>query len=233
MDDAGTPQAPTQGPEATSAEAARQWAEQQRARARAQFDTPSWLGPDRGTSVPQQAGPGHDELEPDEVPVTVAPVASEPIPGSAHWSESAPSRRVAGALLALSLIGVVGFLVAAVVTQSVNAIIGLAACAFVAVVFRGAMMGAGLTTVDLSGSTLRVRRGGALDVVNLADPTYRVDLVGTPDQSAWQARFETVDGRTFTLGPRQVAAAELDRVVRHYRAVAERARLEHDRRFNR
>jgi hypothetical protein len=74
------------GPEALSADAARQLAEQRRAQARAQFETPSWIGPSRGTAgvVPTQAEPEHDEF--DEPEPTIARLSGEPIPDTAHWS---------------------------------------------------------------------------------------------------------------------------------------------------
>lgn len=235
MDETGTSPTettPARSPEELSAEAARTWAEQQRAQARAQFQTPSWLGPTRdgatAPAVPVQAEPEHDEL-----PVVEPAVPREPIPDAAHWTERARPRVIAGTVLALALVGVAAFLAAAIATQSVGAIVGLVTCAFVAVVFRGALMGAGVTTVDLKGSSLRIRRNGTVDEFNLADPAYAVDLVGTPDQSSWQLRLERIDGRIVTLGPREVDAPELHRVVEYYRSMANRAKFERERRFNR
>lgn len=230
----------TAGPEALSAEAARRQAELRRAQARAQFDTPSWLGParDLGTApqIPAQPGP-HDSFDDDdlqdEVALAVPRPSTHPIPDVAHWSEKAAPRFLAGTVLLLSLAGVLGFLVATILTQSVAAIAGLAACAFVAVVFRGALMSAGVTTVDLKGSIMRVRKRGVLDVVNLADPVHLVELLGTPDQPSWRLHLEALDGRTIEIGPSEVDAAEVHRIVEYYRAIAERDRRERERRFNR
>jgi len=232
MDETDT--TPTAGPEAIAAEAARQWAEQQRAQARAQFSTPSWIGPARPGQetqplIPAQPEPTHDEFD-LVVPVT-AP--HTPIPDNAHWAERQRPRVVAGALLVLALAGVVTFLVLTITTQSTTSIVGLVASAFVAVVFRGALMSAGLTTVDLQGSVLRIRNGGVLDVVNLSDPVHLVELVGTPDQPSWRLRLETVDGRLIELGPQQVDATELHRAVEYYRAIANREKWDRERRFNR
>jgi hypothetical protein len=221
------------GPEALSAEAARQWAEQQRAAARAQFDTPTWLGPARMDSaayIPPQPEADHDEI-PEE---PLAPVVrTNRIPDTAHWSEKAAPRVLAGTVLFASLAGVIGFLVVAILSQSVVAIAGLAACAIVAVIFRGALMGTGVTTVDLKGSVMRVRKRGVLDVVNLADPVHAIELVGTPGQSAWRLRLEAIDGRIIELGPNEVDATQVHEIVEYYRAVAERAKLDRERRFNR
>jgi len=179
MDDTGT--GALTGPEALSAQAARQLAEQKRAAARAQFETPSWIGPARASTppahIPQQAEPEEDDL-----PV-VAVKPSTPIPDTAEWSEKAAPRVLAGIVLLASMAGVIAFLVVAITSQSVVAIAGLAACALVAVIFRGALMSAGVTTVELKGSVMRIRKGGVLDVVNLADPVHLVQMVGTPGQA--------------------------------------------------
>jgi hypothetical protein len=221
------------GPEALSAEAARQLAEQRRAQARAQFETPSWIGPNRGTAgvVPAQAEPEHDEFdEPEPLP---AMPSGEPIPDAAHWSEKTGSRVVAGTILAVALAGLIVSLVLTITTQSMAAIAGLAACALVAVIFRGALMSAGITTVDLKGSIMRIRKRGILDIVNLADPVHIVALVGEPGSPLWRLRLEAVDGRIVELGPREVDAPEVHRIVLYYRAIAERDRRDRERRFNR
>jgi hypothetical protein len=229
MDDTGT--GAVTGPEALSAQAARQLAEQKRAAARAQFETPSWIGPARTSNppvhIPQQAEPEEDDLP------LVAARPGAPIPDTATWSEKGASRVLAGIVLLAAMAGVVAFLVVAIVSQSVVAIAGLAACGLVAVIFRGALMSTGVTTVELKGSVMRIRKGGVLDVVNLADPVHLVQLVGTPGQPAWRLRLEAVDGRSIELGPKEVDAAEVHRIVEYYRAIAERDRRERDRRFNR
>jgi hypothetical protein len=225
---------PSQGPEVLAAETARMAAEQLRAQARAQFQTPTWIGPPRtdaphAASIPAQADAEHDELE--SVPHVVTP--SETIPQTAHWAEREGSRLVAGILLFAALGGLLTFLALTVITQSAGAIIGLVACAVVAVLFRGALMSASVTQVDLGGSVLRVRRGGVLDVVDLANPMHVVELVGSPDQPTWRLRFEAVDGHVVELGPTQVDPHELHRIVEHYQVIAQRKRHERARRFNR
>jgi hypothetical protein len=224
---------PVAGPEALSAEAARQLAEQRRAQARAQFETPSWIGPSRSAAgmVPTQAEPEHDEFDEPE-PEPVVP-RGEPIPDTAHWAEKAGSRAVAGTVLVLALAGLVTSLVLTITTQSTGAIAGLAGSALVAVIFRGALISSGLTTVDLKGSILRIRKGGVLDIVNLADPVHIVALVGEPGSPSWRLRLEALDGRIVELGPREVDPPELHRIVLYYRAIAERDRRDRERRFNR
>lgn len=226
----------TTGPEALSAEAARQWAEQRRAQARAQFDTPAWLGPTRdvGTApqIPAQSEPEHDD-DLDEVALAVPSPLVDPIPDTAHWTEKVAPRLLAGTVLLASLAGVLGFLVLAIINQSPTAIAGLAACAIVAVIFRGALMSTGVTTVDLKGSVMRIRKGGVLDVVNLADPVHLVQLVGSPDQPSWRLHLEAVDGRIIELGRREVDPVEVHRIVEYYRAIAQRDQREREHRFKR
>lgn len=216
-----------------AAEAARQWAEQQRAQARAQFSTPSWIGPERPWSSAESTIPSQAEPEHDEIDIVAEVVPHADIPETAHWAEKARPRIAAGTLLVAALAGVVTFLVLTITTQSVGAIAGLVACAVVAVIFRGALMSSGITTVDLKGSVMRVRKGGVLDVINLADPVHLVELVGTPGQATWRVRLEAMDGRTIELGPTHVDAAELHRIVEHYRVIADHKRTERERRFNR
>jgi len=222
------------GPEALSAEAARQWAEQQRLQARTQFQTPSWIGPPRGDSaavIPQQAEPDHDDF--DDFAAAIPVVPHNPIPDTAHWAEKARPRMFAGIVLVAALVGVIVSLVLTITTQSAGAIAGLAGSAVVAVIFRGALMGSGITTVDLKGSVLRIRKGGVLDIINLADPVHLVELIGTPDQPTWRVRVEAIDGRTVEIDGRQVDAPELDRIVRYYKAIAERDKRDREQRFNR
>jgi hypothetical protein len=156
-----------------------------------------------------------------------------PIPDTAHWVEKAKPRIVAGVVLVAAIGGLITSGVLAITTQSTAAIVALVSCAFVAVVFRGALMSASVTTVDLKGSTLRVRRGAAQDIFNLADKGDRAELVGTPDQSTWRLRLEAMDGHTVELGPTQVDAVEMHRIVEHYRAIAYRDMRDRQERFNR
>lgn len=218
--------------DAETARAAREWAEQRRAAARAQFETPSWIGPNRHPEapteslIPAQADPAHDFVIPQ-------PRLGEPIPETAQWVERAKPRVAAGVILVAAIGGLITSLVLTLTTQSPGAIVALVSCAFVAVIFRGALMSASITTVDLKGSTLRVRRGPVMDMFNLADPGRVAELVGTPEQSTWRLRLEALDGHVVELGPAQVDAAEMHRIVEHYRAIAHRDMREREERYNR
>jgi hypothetical protein len=224
---------PTVDSDAETARAAREWAEQRRAHARAQFETPSWIGPNRHPDapeatafIPEQADPVHDFVIPQ-------PRSGPPIPDTAHWVEKAKPRVVAGVVLVAAIGGLITSGVLAITTQSPIAIVALVSCAFLTVIFRGALMSANVTTVDLKGSTLRVRCGAVNDLFNLADKGDRTELVGTPDQPTWRLRLEALDGRIVELGPTQVDAAEMHRIVEHYRAIADRDMREREKRYNR
>jgi len=150
MDETDNPS--VQSPEIAAAEAARTAAQQRLAAARTQFSTPSWIGPSREPAgeavIPEQLLPDHDDDEPE---IVIPVVSDHPIPETAHWAERAKPRMLAGGILLAALAGVLGFLALAIITQSIGAIAGLAACAIVAVIFRGALMGSGVMTVDLKG----------------------------------------------------------------------------------
>lgn len=217
-------------PEAAAVEKARAYAEQRRAEARTRFEAPSWLGPDRhagdAPAIPAQAPPAHEEL------VTSAPaeVTRPDIPQTAHWVESARPRVVAGTLLAASVAGAVACLVLTITTQSVGAVVGLVMSAFLAVLCRGAMMSAGLATVDLKGSMLTVRQNGYVDTFDLAGPVQLVELAGRPQRRDWRLHLETADGRVVELDGHQVDSARLHTIVEYYRAIASRERRERKRR---
>ncbi|MBO9520290.1 MAG: hypothetical protein J7518_02030 [Nocardioidaceae bacterium] len=202
--------------------------------AREHFDTPSWLGPSRrgaeAPSIPAQGSPGHDTYTPPPPPKPTRDIA---ILGEGHWTERARPRVFAGTLLVLSLLGVVACLVLTITTQSVGAIAGLAACAIVAVIFRGALMSASVTTVELKGATLKVRRDGQVDTFNLADPTHLVEMTGDPRSSSWRLTLEALGARYVELTSANVDAAELAPVVTYYREVAARELRDRERRYNR
>lgn len=217
-----------------------QWAEQRRAEARAHlpepeshFSTPSWL--DRGEVapvprapvVPTQAVPAHDSLH------AYAPTpASDKVPESAHWIEHRRPRLVVGILLTLSLLGGIGFLVLAIVTQDTAAIIGLAACGFLTVLFRATLMSKGVTTTDLKGAILKVRMDGDLHVFKLDDPDHIVQVVGQPGSSGWKVILEAPDGKTIQLDASHVNAAEMHPIAEYYHAIAQRERDRRSYRFN-
>ncbi len=228
---------------ATGERSTSDWAEQRRADARAQleppthFATPSWLGPGRPSEaapeyaapqVPVQAEPIHEQMH------VYAPTPSaDPVPETAHWVEHRKPRVFVGVLLTAALLGAITSLVFTVLNQSVVAVAGLVLCAIIAVIFRGALMSSGLTTVDLKSSTLKVRFDGEQSIFNLADPTTRIEMSGTPGSSDWKVLLESVDHRELTLTAAHVNPTEFQRIVTHYREVAERERRDRFERYNR
>jgi len=214
------------------------WAEQRRAEARAHldppthFDTPAWLGPGSREyappQVPVQPEPVHDQLH----AYAPTPVADS-VPDVAHWVEHRKPRVFVGVLLTATLIGALASLVFAVVNQSIAAVVALVVCGILAVIFRGALMSSGLTTVDLKGSTLKVRSEGELNVFNLADPSHRVEVAGTPGNSDWKVVLESIDHRELVLTAAHVNPNEFHTIVTHYRELAEQERQDRYDRYNR
>src|SRR3954451_13605678 len=93
----------TKSPEILAAEAARTAAQRKLSAERAQFSTPSWIGPARSGAgeavIPAQLEPEHD----DEPEIVIPVVSEHPVPDTAHWAERAKPRMFAGALLLASL----------------------------------------------------------------------------------------------------------------------------------
>lgn len=221
------------GDPAVEAAAPPQVPQQRRLEAREHFDTPSWMGPERewhaeyAVGLPAQPEPTHELLPP------IPQRHNAPIITEGHWVETAPPRRLAGALLTLGILGLIGAVTAAAMTQSVVAISVAIACAFVVVVFRGALMSSGISTVELKSGRLSVSRDGHKDVFDLADPAHLVEVLGTPGDPHWRLRLENYDGRIVELTDKHVKPEDLHPAVVHYRAIADRERSDRERRFNR
>lgn len=205
---------------------------QRQVEAREHFDTPSWIGPNRPwqqfePTIPAQAEPVHDYSR------APTPLLDGAILSEGHWVEHAPPRRVAGTLLIVSILGLIGALVATVITQSPVAIGAAVACAVVVVAFRVALMSSGVRTVELKNGRLTVSQDGLKDIINLSDPAHLVELVGSPTDALWRLRLETIDGRLIELTPLHVNPTELHPAVAHFRSIADRERADRERRFNR
>ena len=80
--------------------------------------------------------------------------------------------------------------------------------------------------VSLDGSLLRVRGPGVDACFDLADALQRVEVSTRWHQWGWSLTLARLDHRDLVLTRRDVNRAELDRIVRHYREVAERRRAE-------
>lgn len=211
-----------------------------------QFATPSWLTPGGTTHVPRvapqvaprvpaQATPAHDTLHPSGHPSghpSAPPRASANIPDTAHWVERRRPRRVVGALLVVSLLATLGFLVAAIITQATAMIVALAAAGFLTVLFRATLMSTGVTTTDLKGTVLKVRTGGTLKIFRLDDPDHAIEIVDTPGSPRWKVVLQAPDGSVVTLDASHVNADEMHPIAEYYRSVSERERERRNYRFN-
>lgn len=208
-------------------------ADQLRDAARNQFQTPTWMGerPSTANQVPAQGEPAHDAVAANRPPTSAA--LPDGILEEAHWTEHTRPRVLAGAVLTVAVLGAIVALVIAVVSQSIVALVALAVCAVVAILFRGALISTGVTTVDLRGATLTVHREGVRDSFNLMDPQQRLEVVGTAGSPDWRLRLEGLGGRVIELNPTQVEPHELMPSVEFYQLAAAREREERARRFNR
>lgn len=197
------------------------------------FDTPSWIGSNRPwqpyeQTVPAQAAPAHESM-----PVPVATDRDSAVISEGHWVEHAPPRLVAGTFLVAAILGLIGALVASVITQSPVAIGVTVTCAVIAVVFRGALISSGVRTVELKSGRLTVSQDGHQELFNLTDPAHLIELTGRPTDSDWRLRLETLDGRIVELTRAHVNPSELHPAVVHYRRIADRERTDRERRFHR
>lgn len=188
------------------------------------FATPSWLGPERRTQaaepvLPAQAVPVHDTIAPDHVPAALTGPPPE-VPESAHWEERRRRQFLAGSLLLVAFLGAVFFVTLAILQGSVVYGAAAGACVVALVIVRSMLMSAGLTTVDLRGSRLTIRRDGSVDTIDLAGTYTILEVRGDPRSRDWQLAVETTDGRVHELGRRQCDPVALDAAVRYYRELA-------------
>lgn len=219
----------TPGQETAEARAAHEWAEQQRAAARASFSTPSWLGErSSGHVVPPQPTGDYEETIPEQ---RIPPPPAVSIVSDATWVEKRGSRSVSGTFLVAAVAATAYFAYEAVTARTTVMMIALALSAFVTIVIRLGMMSSQLTTVVLKGSQLTVSRGGLHDSFVLTDPMHMIDLVGSPTDASWRARLETVDGRVVELRPNQVDAPALHEAIRYYQNIADQVRRDRENRF--
>ena len=66
-----------------------------------------------------------------------------------------------------------------------------------------------------------------------ADPANRIEVSGTPGASDWKVVMESLDHREITLTASHVNPVEFDKILLHYRAIAERERQDRFNRYNR
>ena len=78
-----------------------------------------------------------------------------------------------------------------------------------------------------------VRNSSGSERFDLADGLQPVDVVGEPRSSQWAVLLHRADNTSVVLRRRDVDAAVLDPIVRHYRALAEQSNADRQVRFNR
>ncbi len=188
--------------------------------------------------VPEQAPPTHESLMEAAPAVVVAPtprpVAEPPsIPDTVHWRASHVPRMVAGVILFLAVLGTAGLAVRYADGLDENDFVDLMVGVSVVVVLWAVLIASTPQRVSLSGSMLTVHNLAGSETFDLADALQPVDLVGDPRTPNWALLLHHADASTVVLRRQDVSPSELDPIVRHYRAIADRRGAERDARFNR
>lgn len=154
------------------------------------------------------------------------------IPQVARWKASHLPRTVAAATLAMAAVGTAAL--GARYSQSrasddfVSLVIGLG----VVVVLWAVVIASTPQVVSLDGSVLTVHNTSGSENFDLADSLQPVDVVGNPRTSHWAVLLHRPNSTTVVLRRNDVAALELDPIVRHFRKVADQRHLERETRFN-
>ena len=188
--------------------------------------------------VPEQALPTHESMMKAAPPVVVAPTArpvAEPasIPDTAHWRASHVPRLLAGIILFLAVLGTGGLGVRYADGLNENDFVDLMVGVSVVVALWAVLVASTPQQVSLRGSMLTVHNTAGSETFDLADALQPVDLVGDPRTPNWALLLHHADASTVVLRRHDVLPGELDPIVRHYRAIADRRHAERDARFNR
>ena len=203
--------------------------------------------------IPVQVTPDHDRVDsPSPAPSAQAPAqptnrTAEPadqtsaaptpestaIPHVARWKASRAPRMLAVVLLLLAVAGTSGLALRYEQDPGTDQLIALAIGIGVVVVLWGLLIASTPQVVSLRGSVITVRNSSGTERFDLGDGLQPVDLVGEPKSSSWALMLHRGDHSSLVLRRRDVDAVLLDRVVRHYRAIAARRFAERQVRFNR
>jgi hypothetical protein len=205
-------------------------------------------------AIPVQMLPSHDELAagapevaaevvPRSAPRTAPETATaeatgtEPppahaIPETARWKASHLSRTIAGVLLGLSLVGTAVLAFRFEGSRSSDDFVVLSIAGTVVVALWGLLIASTPQVVTLYGSLLTIHNSGGHERFDLADGLQPLDLVGDPRSREWALLLHRGDRSSVVLRRHDVVATELDPIVRHYRAIAERRVIEREARFN-
>lgn len=185
--------------------------------------------------IPQQARPTHDGIELG-APAPALPVAMQPatsIPATAQWKTGHGPRAFAAATLLFAVGGASALGLRYAEHRGSEEFISLVVGIGVVVALWALLIASTPQVVSLRGSLLTVRNSSGSERFDLADGMQPVDVLGEPRSSQWALLLHRPDHTSVVLRRRDVDAATLDPIVRHYRALAEQRYAERQARFSR
>jgi uncharacterized integral membrane protein len=161
----------------------------------------------------------------------VLPRAS--LPTAMQWKASHGPRIVAAVLLLLAVAGTSALGLRYTETHSTDEFIYVVLGIGAIVGLWALLIASTPQVVSLRGSILTVRNSSGTERFDLADALQPVDVVGEPRTSQWALLLHRGNSTPVVLRRRDVDAAALDPIVRHYRVLAEQRFTDRQVRFSR
>jgi hypothetical protein len=197
--------------------------------------------------IPAQKVPTHETVEavPEvaevaqvvevvEAPEVVAPApARTKLPPSVHWKASHGPRIFAAATLLFSVAGTSALGLRYAQTRETDEFISVVVGVGVVVALWALLIASTPQVVSLRGSILTVRNSSGSERFDLADGLQPIDVVGEPRSSQWALLLHRSNNTSVVLRRRDVDAATLDPIVRHYRELADQRYTDRQVRFSR
>ena len=200
--------------------------------------------------VPTQKQPVHESVEPAERvrsvvprPTVETPPATESqaspetpsyrVPAHAQWKAGQGPRMFAASLLLLSVGGASALGLRYAQSHRPDDLLSLVVGIGVVVALWAMLIASTPQVVSLRGSVLTVRNSSGTERFDLGDALQPVDLVGEPRSSHWALLLHRPNNTSVVLRRRDVDAAALDPIVRHYRAMADQRYSDRQVRFSR
>jgi hypothetical protein len=205
--------------------------------------------------IPTQKVPTHETVEAAEGPeaVEVAEAVTETVaveatdadpaasailpavqlPTSVQWKTGQGPRLFAAVLLLLAVAGTSALGLRYADTHGTDEFISLVIGVGVVVGLWALLIASTPQVVSLRGSILTVRNSSGSERFDLGDALQPVDVVGEPRSSSWAVLLHRPNNTSVVLRRRDVDAATLDPIVRHYRALANQRYSDRQVRFSR
>ena len=186
--------------------------------------------------------PGAPATQPDEsapeatdqvAPAGGAALDPSAIPQRARWRASHLPRSLAATMLLAACLGTTTLAGRYAEAHSADSAIALAVGVGVIVGLWALLIASTPQVVLLSGSILTIRSSRGVETFDLADGLQPVDIVDEPGSAKWALLLHRTDGSSMVLRRRDVDAAALDPIVRHYRAIAALSMEDRRARFQR